>query len=102
RVRPVAILCEDCERYGDSLAGGDGDVTTAQKFHALRKISSPSNLEHLAAARLLVQCRELTGRRKSAGRSNCMHIAQVAPLTEAIPPKLYGGTERVVSWLTEE
>ena len=31
-----------------------------------------------------------------------MHIAQVAPLTEAIPPRLYGGTERVVSWLTEE
>ena len=31
-----------------------------------------------------------------------MHIAQVAPLTEAIPPKLYGGTERAVSWLTEE
>src|SRR5262244_1857976 len=31
-----------------------------------------------------------------------MHIAQIAPLTESIPPKLYGGTERVVSWLTEE
>ena len=31
-----------------------------------------------------------------------MHIAQLAPLAEAIPPKLYGGTERVVSWLTEE
>jgi glycosyltransferase involved in cell wall biosynthesis len=31
-----------------------------------------------------------------------MKIAQVAPLTEAVPPKLYGGTERVVSWLTEE
>jgi glycosyltransferase involved in cell wall biosynthesis len=31
-----------------------------------------------------------------------MHIAQVAPLTEAVPPKLYGGTERVISWLTEE
>ena len=31
-----------------------------------------------------------------------MHVAQIAPLTEAIPPKLYGGTERVVSWLTEE
>src|SRR5476649_1682935 len=31
-----------------------------------------------------------------------MHIAQIAPLTEAIPPKLYGGTERVVLWLTEE
>ncbi len=31
-----------------------------------------------------------------------MRVAQVAPLTEAIPPKLYGGTERVVHWLTEE
>jgi glycosyltransferase involved in cell wall biosynthesis len=31
-----------------------------------------------------------------------MRIAQIAPLTEAIPPKFYGGTERVVSWLTEE
>jgi len=31
-----------------------------------------------------------------------MRIAQIAPLTEAIPPRLYGGTERVVHWLTEE
>jgi glycosyltransferase involved in cell wall biosynthesis len=31
-----------------------------------------------------------------------MHVAQVAPLAEPVPPKLYGGTERVVSWLTEE
>jgi hypothetical protein len=31
-----------------------------------------------------------------------MRIAQVAPLAEAVPPKFYGGTERVVSWLTEE
>jgi glycosyltransferase involved in cell wall biosynthesis len=31
-----------------------------------------------------------------------MRIAQIAPLTEAVPPKLYGGTERVISWLTEE
>src|SRR6266849_3577519 len=31
-----------------------------------------------------------------------MRIAQIAPLTEAIPPKLYGGTERVIYWLTEE
>lgn len=31
-----------------------------------------------------------------------MRIAQIAPLTEAIPPKLYGGTERVVHWLVEE
>jgi glycosyltransferase involved in cell wall biosynthesis len=31
-----------------------------------------------------------------------MRIAQIAPLHEAVPPKLYGGTERVVSFLTEE
>jgi glycosyltransferase involved in cell wall biosynthesis len=31
-----------------------------------------------------------------------MRIAQVATLAESVPPKLYGGTERVVSWLTEE
>jgi glycosyltransferase involved in cell wall biosynthesis len=31
-----------------------------------------------------------------------MRIAQVSPLHESVPPKLYGGTERVVSYLTEE
>src|SRR5689334_755125 len=31
-----------------------------------------------------------------------MKIAQVAPLAESVPPKLYGGTERIVSYLTEE
>jgi glycosyltransferase involved in cell wall biosynthesis len=31
-----------------------------------------------------------------------MRIAQVAPLYESVPPKLYGGTERVVSYITEE
>ncbi len=31
-----------------------------------------------------------------------MRIAQVSPLHESVPPRLYGGTERVVSWLTEE
>ena len=31
-----------------------------------------------------------------------MRIAQVAPLAESVPPKFYGGTERVVAWLTEE
>ena len=31
-----------------------------------------------------------------------MRIAQVAPLYESVPPRLYGGTERVVSWLADE
>src|SRR5262245_36872483 len=31
-----------------------------------------------------------------------MRIAQVAPLIESVPPRLYGGTERVVAFLTDE
>src|SRR5689334_13512509 len=31
-----------------------------------------------------------------------MRIAQLAPLAESVPPKLYGGTERVIAWLIEE
>lgn len=31
-----------------------------------------------------------------------MRIAQIAPLMEAVPPKLYGGTERIVAYLTDE
>src|SRR5437588_624363 len=36
---------------------------------------------------------------RQAGR---LRIAQVAPLFESVPPRGYGGTERVVSYLTEE
>src|ERR671918_573583 len=31
-----------------------------------------------------------------------MRIAQIAPLNESVPPVLYGGTERVVAYLTDE
>ena len=31
-----------------------------------------------------------------------LRIAQIAPLAEFVPPRTYGGTERVCSWLTEE
>ncbi|MBV8362341.1 MAG: glycosyltransferase family 4 protein, partial [Deltaproteobacteria bacterium] len=31
-----------------------------------------------------------------------MRIAQIAPLYERVPPRLYGGTERIVSYITEE
>jgi glycosyltransferase involved in cell wall biosynthesis len=35
-------------------------------------------------------------------RAPLLRVAQIAPLYERIPPKLYGGTERVVSYITEE
>ena len=31
-----------------------------------------------------------------------LRIAQIAPLSESVPPQLYGGTERVVAFLTDE
>ena len=34
-------------------------------------------------------------------RKHKMKIAQIAPLVESVPPRLYGGTERIVSYLTE-
>ncbi|MGH7947711.1 MAG: hypothetical protein ACREQF_00595, partial [Candidatus Binataceae bacterium] len=39
---------------------------------------------------------------RSLGAARPLRIAQVAPLYESVPPRLYGGTERVVSYLTEE
>src|SRR5665213_1937403 len=35
-------------------------------------------------------------------RRNKVKIAQIAPLAESVPPRMYGGTERIVSYLTEE
>src|SRR5260370_42228997 len=35
-------------------------------------------------------------------RRGSMRIAQISPLTEAVPPKLYGGTERIVSYIPAE
>src|SRR5262245_8201274 len=39
---------------------------------------------------------------RSSIRTRPMKIAQIAPLTERVPPRLYGGSERIVSYLTEE
>src|ERR1035441_9870477 len=46
--------------------------------------------------------RTATGARGEPQEMTRMRIAQVAPLYESVPPRLYGGTERVVSFLTEE
>ena len=44
----------------------------------------------------------ITESHDTAGSQLNMRIAQIAPLTESVPPRTYGGTERVVSYLTEE
>jgi glycosyltransferase involved in cell wall biosynthesis len=51
----------------------------------------------------VVRCANWKVRRAHNGLAiGTMRIAQIAPLYESVPPKLYGGTERVVSYLTEE
>lgn len=42
------------------------------------------------------------GKRPEGHQEDVVRIAQVAPLYESVPPRLYGGTERVVHYLTEE
>jgi hypothetical protein len=46
-------------------------------------------------------CRIVKPAKAEVGKRT-MRIAQIAPPAESVPPKLYGGTERVVSWLTDE
>ena len=47
--------------------------------------------------------RTATGRpyRRSRHGGRLVKIAQIAPLYEAVPPSLYGGTERIVAHLTD-
>jgi glycosyltransferase involved in cell wall biosynthesis len=52
--------------------------------------------------RLVNQPRERDGIRVAIFNETPMRIAQVSPLFESVPPQSYGGTERVVSYLTEE
>src|ERR1700709_2760926 len=48
----------------------------------------------------MLQCTLRRGR--GIARAVNMKIGQVAPLMESVPPRLYGGTERIVSYLTDE
>src|SRR5947207_7860734 len=52
-------------------------------------------------AHVLSEC-QTSGAGVEHGRLSFMKIAQACPLYESCPPRLYGGTERVVSHLTEE
>jgi glycosyltransferase involved in cell wall biosynthesis len=44
---------------------------------------------------------EIGSKMNSESSINCLRIAQVAPLWTAVPPRLYGGAELMVHWLTE-
>jgi glycosyltransferase involved in cell wall biosynthesis len=57
-------------------------------------------LSTIASAQLPLNCNTLASSRFFLEEK--MKIAQIAPLMESVPPRLYGGTERIVSYLTEE
>ena len=75
------------ERGGQTLA-----AITANDGECHRTLSE-RELELICNARVCIRGRKIT---------LVMKIAQVAPLIESVPPRLYGGTERIVSYLTEE
>src|SRR4051812_31895877 len=69
---------------------------TSRPFGASGDLSEAGVTQGGAGVALVLKKRGLLVRQPS------MRIAVVSPLFESVPPKLYGGTERVVSYLTEE
>src|ERR1700731_3750530 len=74
----------------------NADITTKSGCKRIGSIAMQrrGNYRRVAASYMLYY-------NPTSGRNIDMRIAQVAPLTEAVPPKLYGGTERVVAYLTD-
>jgi glycosyltransferase involved in cell wall biosynthesis len=66
----------------------------------------PTELLQCSSVNKLPLSRSLPGTRRPPSfrlqNGSQMKIAQIAPLMESVPPRLYGGTERVVSYLTED
>src|SRR5262249_16112564 len=112
RTRPA----RSARRPGSPVCRGNGCMSSprepvleaAQPKPKVRKTldtseMSPFNLVVNAGGRsssASIFCAQVLDRPTQHG--DRMRIAQISPLTEAVPPKLYGGTERVISWLTEE
>ncbi len=92
---PFADICEspfDCAGlWTASLEGFQLDF----HFHVVPGFSDHAVWRSLHPSRLTRKLETVWG-------NAIMKIAQVAPLYESVPPKLYGGTERVVSYITEE
>src|SRR5688572_10487755 len=119
--RPDRVRCtisrspSNCTRLTRPPAATSEDRTTGIQYRRSRSpigVPGPVSVSRslsraLNIARILrewqgtmVYQKSLAPRLHPVPRS--MRIAQIAPLAESVPPKLYGGTERVVSALTEE
>jgi glycosyltransferase involved in cell wall biosynthesis len=102
--------CQASERAGilaSSTDAGDRRTSCKRDVSFSRSLSAESEASGIVARTLPAGTNAASGTVRQSIRNNLeifdrMKIAQVAPLMESIPPKFYGGTERVVSYLTEE
>jgi glycosyltransferase involved in cell wall biosynthesis len=76
-------------------------VMRKEAFDESKNSKEAPMLERAAGRRIENARLDLLANRDHLDR-NVMRIAQIAPLAESVPPKLYGGTERVVAWLVDE
>jgi hypothetical protein len=88
-------------RFMDTFKAA-GKVTGHAKLEADGKVDKAagkarSTIGDLKDTRQIIQC-DKAG--LPTGLTDFMKIAQIAPLYEAVPPSLYGGTERIVAHLT--
>ena len=86
----------------DDDAGGGG-VAALQILHSIEAkatIAGPSAPQIIVGTGV-APLRRHTPARPTPVRGSDMRIAQIAPLYETVPPHLYGGTERIVSYVTE-
>jgi glycosyltransferase involved in cell wall biosynthesis len=92
---PTIFVVDDVEDGVVQLMGRPSTEAAVQR--AIQDVERIPNVRRFSMAR----SDDLSGR-ECRERRGTMRIAMVAPLMESVPPALYGGTERVVSVLTEE
>ena len=79
-----------------------GSARTSSTLILTRSGRITGAARNLLASRFVLRAGETVCRSPAGVRGvMLLRIAQIAPLAEAVPPKLYGGTERVIWWLTE-
>src|ERR1700737_3181652 len=81
-----------CDATADPNGGGRADWSVIGLVHGEVPRRRPSRISNSP----------FSEHHEVRKRPETVKIAQIAPLYESVPPKLYGGTERIVSYLTEE
>src|ERR1700761_6474834 len=84
----LSLIKNPLERSAEQCVTGQGDACAQESANGVR------NTRYIFFV--------LGWPQQAKIQTTVMRIAQIAPLAESVPPKLYGGTERVVAWLVGE